>query len=142
MGIFFKDQVNAMALAYLQRCHGELQEQKSQNVASSFNGCRERAIRLRSDLQSVGVNCVVIRVISVDSLTHESNALFHYHDVVLDDAHMVYDPNYTGRVPVHLQNYVQTAYFLPKNVDIWKLGENPTRIANYANGLHFEHPPF
>ena len=117
MDVLFENQVNALALVYLRRYHEELQGQKSENVAFSFNGCRERAARLHSDLQSVGVNCVVIRVISDDKLNHESDALFNYHDVVLDDAHLVYDPNYTGMVPVHLQNYVQTAYFLPKNVD-------------------------
>jgi|SRR3989344_300637 len=132
----------------LRKYHEEIDKIKARpNGRGFFNGCQERAPRLLADLQNVGINGIIIVVNSSQHLTHESDAVFRWHHVVMDDKYIVYGPNYTGRVPIPLTNYIQTAYFLPKyflpaDIRFWVRGDTSSPFARFTDELHLDYSPF
>ena len=139
----FDAEVNALALGILRQYHNEI---KRQTVTGEnfHNVCHKRAPRLLADLQSLGIRGTVIVINSIRDLTHESNAFIHWHHVVLDDRLLVWDPNYTGAVPIPLQHYIDMAYLEPREkILVWKRGDDSQPIGRYDDGmLYLEHSPF
>ncbi len=136
---------NTLALYYLQKYHAEIQRQKSENVSSALNWCSQRAERLRADLQNIGITSVVITVTGY-MLTHECGGRFDFHNVVLDEKFFVYDPNYTGAVPIPFEEYIQTVFLLPTDIYLWEnlreKGTSSGPIARYTDRLLLERHPF
>jgi len=143
----FEPQVNALALRLLQQHNDEIQALKSGSAKSNgrgwFNGCRDRAIRLGEDLRSIGINNRIIFLTSPHNLSHESGAEAVYHYVVLDMDYLVWDPLFTGRVPIPLTDYVPRAYELPSDVYLWLKNDHSTPLAGYSgDGFQLMRAPF
>jgi len=80
-----------------------------------FNGCKERALDLLKDLIEVGIDGKLLLIEPPDNklLTHESGTLWNYHFVVEYNG-LIFDPNYTGRIPLPLEVYINAAFEYPK----------------------------
>ena len=86
------------------------------------NGCKRRAVSLKTTLKNFGEPIILIATSDTfPYFSHESGSLFNYHHVVLLQG-LVYDPNYTGGVPIPLQDYVGIAYPDQDDVILWRKG--------------------
>jgi len=81
------------------------------------NGCERRAEEIRRQFIELRLNPVILvaRSVLYPWIHHESGSSFYHHHTILVDG-LVFDPNYTGRRPLPLSIYTQTAY--PNQDDI------------------------
>lgn len=89
-----------------------------------FNGCRDRAYKLRSDLEQLGNDVSMVFIISPSgTLTYESGALWRYHYcVMVEPDKLVFDPAYTKAEPVPIEVY--PSLYLEDDLVLWKLRKN------------------
>ncbi len=96
-----------------------------------FNGCRDRTKRMLADFLTSGHEGVIIVANAGGfSFTHESNAYMTYHDVLLSNGH-VYDPNYTRRCPLPLEEYPLRVYDSPEQMYLWKKNDPSKPLWQY-----------
>ncbi len=90
-------------------------------------GCANRAERMKADFTHAGVDAEIIVATTGSSyLTHESNTRWKFHHVVLSDG-LVYDPNYSKKVPLSLDDYAKEV-FLEKDIYLWRKGDTSMPI--------------
>lgn len=75
------------------------------------NGCEDRAERMMNDFRRIGLESTILVAKTLDGfpLEHESEALWHYHHVLYAQ-HVIYDPNYTQRKQLLLEEYASTVF--------------------------------
>lgn len=99
-----------------------IEELRKENSAH-FNGCKGRAEAMAQEMRDAGYTPQIIIVKSFSTLTHESGAWWghNYHTVVLCDGN-IFDPNYTRKKPIPLEEYA-SLYSEKEDIVLWKKGD-------------------
>jgi hypothetical protein len=121
------------AVEILRRYNSIVQRDRKENPFRFINGCKERSMRMRSEFSKKGMTGVdILYIVSNLWLTHESNAMWHYH-FVPSWQNLVFDPHYTERKPIPLEEYAATVFLEGSNPRYW--GLKMYRVPDISNPL-------
>lgn len=109
----------------LENYHREVRQLR--DYFSVLGGCVERAERMKADFAYNGADAeIIVATTGSSELTHESNVRWHYHHIIHCNG-LVWDPNYSGKAPIPLEEYAKTV-FLEKDIYLWRKGDKSKPI--------------